>query len=288
MNCEKFLAVVNELAREQHGGGQRGPAAGVLFMEAGDRDRALLHTAECESCAARWEEERSLSIGLQQLANEVKLLDAPPQLEARVLAAFRERANVMPTVRPFPVRSQSRYWIAAIAAALLIVFGIFVVRARVFTRAAPELVEVPGATPQSDVLANASEESSPPAAKQIADPTPVQAPRRNPGNSFASFRPAGRARNVNASGSAGAVATNLKNDGEQNERNKEVATGFFPIGYGTAPNLQDGGQLLRVELPRSAVARFGLPVNMDRGSERVKADVLVGADGLAQAIRFVH
>ena len=288
MNCEKFLTVVSEWAREQHRDGQHEPAAGVQFMEASERDRALLHTAECESCAAIWEEERSLSIGLQQLANEEKLLHAPPQLEARVLAAFRGRANVGPKVRPFPVRSQSRYWIAAIAAALLIVFGIFVVRARVFTRGAPEVVEASKTTPQSEVLANASERSSPPAPKQNDGPTPIQTPRRNPGNSLASFRPAGRARSVNLSGSVGAVATNLKNDGQQYEGNKEVATGFFPIGYGTAPNLQDGGQLLRVELPRSAVARFGLPVNMDRGSERVKADVLVGADGLAQAIRFVH
>jgi len=28
-------------------------------------------------------------------------------------------------------------------------------------------------------------------------------------------------------------------------------------------------------------------MNMDRADERVKADVLVGADGLARAIRFV-
>ena len=57
---------------------------------------------------------------------------------------------------------------------------------------------------------------------------------------------------------------------------------------GSALDLQDGGQLVRVELPRSALARFGLPMNMDRADERIKADVLVGADGLARAIRFVN
>jgi hypothetical protein len=51
---------------------------------------------------------------------------------------------------------------------------------------------------------------------------------------------------------------------------------------------QDGGQLVRVELPRSAMASFGLPVNLDRANERVKADVLVGSDGQARAIRFVQ
>ena len=55
-----------------------------------------------------------------------------------------------------------------------------------------------------------------------------------------------------------------------------------------AASLQDGGQIVRVELPRSALANFGLPVNMDRYNEKVKADVLFGVDGLAHAIRFVQ
>jgi hypothetical protein len=73
-----------------------------------------------------------------------------------------------------------------------------------------------------------------------------------------------------------------------NSTNNEIATDFFPVGDGNASNLQDGGQLMRVELPRSTMARFGLPVNMARANERVKADVLVSADGLARAIRFVQ
>ena len=31
-----------------------------------------------------------------------------------------------------------------------------------------------------------------------------------------------------------------------------------------------------------------LPVNYERAGERVKADVLLGDDGIARAIRFVH
>jgi hypothetical protein len=62
----------------------------------------------------------------------------------------------------------------------------------------------------------------------------------------------------------------------------------MPLGYAGPINLQDGGQLVRVELSRSAMLNMGLPVNMDRYGERVKADVLLGADGLARAIRFVQ
>jgi hypothetical protein len=73
-----------------------------------------------------------------------------------------------------------------------------------------------------------------------------------------------------------------------NDRNSEVATYFMPLGYAGPINPQDGGQLVRVELPRSAMLSMGLPVNMDRYGERVKADVLLGPDGLARAIRFVQ
>src|SRR5262249_52471828 len=68
----------------------------------------------------------------------------------------------------------------------------------------------------------------------------------------------------------------------------EIATDFLPVGYTSSINLQDGGQIVRVVLPRSTLATFGLPINMDRYHETVKADVLFGADGQARAIRFVQ
>jgi hypothetical protein len=72
------------------------------------------------------------------------------------------------------------------------------------------------------------------------------------------------------------------------ESRKRSATEFMPVGYWNAAALQDGGQIVRVELPRTTLASFGLPVNMDRYNEKVKADVLLGVDGMAHAIRFVQ
>jgi hypothetical protein len=68
----------------------------------------------------------------------------------------------------------------------------------------------------------------------------------------------------------------------------EIATDFIPLSYMSTAGLQDGGQIVRVQLPRSALANFGFPVNMDRYNEKVKADVLFGVDGTARAIRFVQ
>jgi hypothetical protein len=72
------------------------------------------------------------------------------------------------------------------------------------------------------------------------------------------------------------------------QADNEVTTQFIALSYLGPASLQDGGQIVRVELPRSAMASFGLPVNMDRFGEKVRADVFVSADGFARAIRFVQ
>jgi hypothetical protein len=50
----------------------------------------------------------------------------------------------------------------------------------------------------------------------------------------------------------------------------------------------DGAQMLRIKLPRSAMLSYGLPVDPDRVDEPISADLVVGNDGMARAIRFVH
>jgi hypothetical protein len=68
----------------------------------------------------------------------------------------------------------------------------------------------------------------------------------------------------------------------------EVATEFFPLAYANVP-LSDG-QLVRLEVPREALRPFGL-MSVDgvhQEGTTVLADVIVGADGLARAVRFVR
>jgi hypothetical protein len=72
------------------------------------------------------------------------------------------------------------------------------------------------------------------------------------------------------------------------EIEQEVMTSFIPVGVGAAFGLGERGSLVRVRLPRSALATFGLPINQSRVSDVVNADVLLGEDGLARAIRFVQ
>ena len=69
---------------------------------------------------------------------------------------------------------------------------------------------------------------------------------------------------------------------------EEVATEFLAMPYAPRFTAEDRGHVVRVRLPREAMLTVGLPVNQDRISTSVKADVLIGEDGIARAIRFVQ
>lgn len=68
----------------------------------------------------------------------------------------------------------------------------------------------------------------------------------------------------------------------------EVMTEFFPLFYASVPSGQS--HLVRMELPRESLSRFGVMSadGIHRTSGTVLADVLVGDDGLARAVRFVR
>jgi hypothetical protein len=69
---------------------------------------------------------------------------------------------------------------------------------------------------------------------------------------------------------------------------KEVATPFFPLPFSDVALPLEQASVIRVDLPRSALELAGLPVEEARRNERIRADLVLGADGLARAIRFVR
>jgi hypothetical protein len=81
-----------------------------------------------------------------------------------------------------------------------------------------------------------------------------------------------------------AVAPAGRAESSARQASGEVTTEFFPLMYSNVP--VTNGQTVRLELPLAALASFGLKA--DDASGTVLADVLVGEDGLARAVRFVH
>jgi hypothetical protein len=69
---------------------------------------------------------------------------------------------------------------------------------------------------------------------------------------------------------------------------REIATDFIPLVYGDTLAAEEAHQVVRVRLSRAALVSFGLPVQEEQAASRVQADVVLGGDGMARAIRFVR
>jgi hypothetical protein len=63
----------------------------------------------------------------------------------------------------------------------------------------------------------------------------------------------------------------------------QVPTDFLPLRYASVP--ASSGRIVQLVVPSSAMASFGLDP-ASAGGDAVNADVFVGDDGLARAIRF--
>ena len=69
----------------------------------------------------------------------------------------------------------------------------------------------------------------------------------------------------------------------------ELVTAFFPLAYSSIP--MTAGRLVRLAVPRGAMASFGVeePARAPGDvPDLVLAEVMVGEDGLARAVRFVR
>ena len=279
MNCQEFESRIDTLAR--------GALADARLLA-----EASAHETSCATCAARLTDERALSTGLRALATGMKSAEAPARVEAALLAAFRARAasagaqalkqtDAAANVVPLVPRTAARSWswartaaVASLAAAASLALFVLVRPEASFKRTA--MIEPPpGAlekkhSPEVARASTAKDEGDVSRAPETHDISPVRQ----------SFTPRPRATNISYStGGARPAAARPATDAE------EIATEFIPLGQYAQT---EEGHLVRVELPRSALASFGLPVNAESAGGRVKADVLLGEDGTARAIRFIR
>lgn len=252
MNCQKFEELVGELARGQ-------------MMETYVRSTALGHVEQCAKCGQRLRDEQALTRGLRLLSQHHMASMSPSvEVETRLRAAMRE-SHVPPSAMTAVVRRRA-YWLAVAAATVLIVGTVIALNWQSQSRGHKEVAKQPLAVPEE----RKSDQADRREAMATNDDTPKVVKRTKP-----------RLRSM--------VSRQTRRPDEVvSNHAQEIATDFIPLGNINSAALQDGGYIVRVELPRSALVKFGLPVNMDRLNENVKADVWLGVDGLAHAIRFVQ
>ena len=64
---------------------------------------------------------------------------------------------------------------------------------------------------------------------------------------------------------------------------------FFPVTYtGDLSETIRGGRVVRVEMSRSSLFAMGLNIPLENGSATVKADLLIGPDGITRGVRLAR
>lgn len=259
MNCERLAGIVTELARDRRSTG----------IDPTLPESAAAHLDNCAECLVRFQDERGLTRQLQELATQMKLLTGPAHLEAQLLKTYRESVSSNTTTRQRIARVN--LWKSAALAAAVILFVAIVGLSWYSTRRSR-----PGEHRPDRVAQNTPREPQVVVNRLIAQKVERPLPTIN------------RIKNVRRKHAPKNTGHEPLNPPVSNDVEREVATHFMPIGFAGPINPQDGGELVRVELSRSAMLSLGLPVNMDRFGQSVKADVLLGSDGFARAIRFVQ
>lgn len=253
MNCEDFNNIINELADYKP-------------MAVSTRDAGVSHVALCADCAAKLTNARAVSATLL-LAAGAESETAPARIKDDLLAAFaaqQQKATAPNRVVPIASRSKLGWWAAAaVAAAAAIVFAVML----------PAWRRAPVPTSQPTVAVKASPIETPTVApnvqpgSELPSDVPVTAPRKQ-----RVLRP--KRRPVITAGTSETIARNGTNE-------------FVPLTYLATATAIDTGTIVRVQLSRAALARLGLPINIEGSNESVKAEVVIGDDGVARAIRLV-
>ena len=273
MNCGDFEAIITDLAGEK-------------LIDASRYKQALAHKNTCARCAARLANERSLTKALAVVAN-AETEQAPAHTKAALLQAFAQRTQNS-AAPPIPFVSQTEAksgsvvlfspkaknhlpsWLWTVAAAILLaVLGI----------AAMQILQ--SSSSQSGLQAHGLEPISLPKSK--AQP---QLPNKEKPIAIATVNvPKPRRRNTPLQTT---MAPANNNRGQQQADDAEITTDYIPLTYVAGATAMESGQVVRVMMTRSSLLAYGLPVNLERDDEKIKADLVVGDDGLARAIRFVY
>jgi hypothetical protein len=288
MNCKEFEEIINDLACDH-------------LMLANRRVQALTHQEACARCAARLAQERLLTERLQMVA-EVEAGQTPARVKASLMAAFAEHQGISAApVSPAPVKpasvntpaqgNKNRWprWAMAAAAAILILLAVVTLR---LLKAQSSAEIQPDAPPIQAEVDKEKKESAP----QNPTPATPDAPEnQKPSIVAGQSKLDGTKEKASPSQGVGQVAQNRKprNVGSASiaanraAQNEEVSD-YIALTYLNDSTAFDSGLVVRVQVPRSTLISMGLPMSVENSSELVKADVVVGDDGVARAIRLVH
>ena len=212
-----------------------------------ERVAAREHAGTCSRCAALQDSWQAAGIEIRSFAEDTILAQAPPRVEMRLRQEFRTQHVTLRVRRTAVVTA----WALASAAVLAGAVSWRNWRHNQLHETASHVNSVPVASksPESNSAAPANHE------------TPIEAPNEKPQRT-----------SPRAASSEALVAEN-------------ELTGFTLLPGAFAADTDDAA-ILRVRMQRGTLGALGLPVNEERANEWIQVDLLVGDDGLPQAVRL--
>ncbi len=257
MNCSECIELITDLARRD-------------LVDARERDDAIEHMSTCEPCAATLERERALQAVLLAVKDEDIALEAPREIRANLQSAFRTQEPVVVVTKPV----RMRFGVAGLAAAAVLTLAVAAASYWSSSRTPSEVSKVE--PPHASATPDRGFAPVPPVREVV-----VPAKNRMTKHKVRSER-------VVASTSYQATVTSELGEFRPVRMGNELATEFIPLRETRGLPPSESGQVIRIEMPRSALAYFGFSMASEQPGQKVKADVLMADDGLARAIRFVR
>ncbi len=212
-----------------------------------DRAAAREHARTCSRCAGLQDSWQAAAVDLRAFAEDTAMAQAPARVEMRLRQEFRTQHVTLKMRRAAVLAAWALATAAVLAGALS--WRNWQITQHKETARQLHAPQSPANLPESNTIARAN------------DVTPAQqtenAQERHPAEN---------------TGSATVVAENNTNG--------------FTLLPGVLPAETDDTEIFRVRMQRGALGALGLPVNEERAGEWIQVDLLVGNDGLPQAVRL--
>ena len=211
-----------------------------------ERAAACEHASACSRCAALQDSWQAARVELHAFADSTAAAETPARVEMRLRQEFRTQHGTMKARRLAVIAA----WELAAAAVLAAAVSWSNWRKSQQEAAARHLT-----APQNSALA----------------------PARNDGakTNSANLQNAGN----------GAQPGSADSDSAETLVADNELDNFTPL-PGALPAEADDASIFRVRMQRGALGALGLPVNEERAGEWIQVDLLVGDDGLPQAVRL--
>ena len=219
-------------------------------------DALQAHAASCAACARLRDDAVLVDGSLACLRENDAAEEAPPELEIRLLAEFRGRRTAAEATSYRSAFRPAWPWLAAASAAVALAA---VLTFRLSRQTPQEPGVTPSAPPVADVRGAPRPEARPSVPDRVLQPPPPAA--------------------------AGAVDAARRQ--VRHRLRMAEGTEFFLTLQTAADEPGTELQLVRVPVSRQTLEGFGLSLDPRAADRPIKADLLIGPDGLTRAVRFI-